>query len=244
MPLARQGWATLTITQKAAWNSAGALNGMSGYKMFWRDLAGRRKNGLTGYSTPSDLYQVWVGRVTIASPSTSIKLAQYHPFQYYISRKVRGTRSQREPIEIIESFDLPLEIALSYKTDLQSVGSATLVQFYCIVISHYQGKDIETRVTIDMPLQQNWTRATATLSQVLGRVKGYTAYIEIQDARGDLFFDNVELNHSGQNWARDRNCKDINEGFNTVYRQVPKHWVLVGTAGNVEYESYYYNLLE
>ncbi len=244
MKEAAEKWQALLQSDRDKWKELGTINNKTGWSLFWHDYAARKKNGLTGVSTPNDFYQTWVGRINISPAGNSAKIAQYHPFTYYVSKKVRGTRSQRKPVRITEQFSLPLKIEISYKTDLQSAGPNPSAKFYAIVLSHYQGRDIETAVSIDFPLSSDWARSSAELTEVLGLAKEYTAYIEIQDARGDLYFDNVVLEHSGQNWARDANCYDINQGFTRVFAQVPKHWVEVGTHEGMQFESFYYNMLE
>ena len=176
-------------------------------------------------------------------------------------KKVTGTRDQYEPVKITESFDLPIDIKISYKSNLTSVdvgapfglgefeianselgvsssgtGSA---RFYVSVLSHYQGRDIFTNSEIFFDLSSDWTSATASISSVLGLVRGYNAYIEILNARGDLYVDNIELNHSGHNWARDPYCNDLNQGFTKAFYQVAKHWEAVSISEGAQFDSFF-----
>lgn len=234
-------WASFDGTAKNAWNSAGLASSLTGWKLFLRDTALRLKNDLVGYSTPSDIFQSLVGRLTIEAPAQNIRIAQLHPRDYWVYKKVPKSRNQYYPLGITESFGLPLTIKISYKGDLTEYGGTASARFYCVVISHYQGRDVENIVSIPLVLDSAWTREEATISDVVGVVRGYNAYIEISNARGNLYFDNVEFNHSGQNWARDKNCDDINQGFTKAFYQIPKHWIGEDVPEGAFFESFYYN---
>ena len=81
---------------------------------------------------------------------------------------------------------------------------------------------------------RRWREARVT-------VRGYTAFLEIYNATGDLFIDNVNIEHSGQNWARDKYCNDINQSFTKAFYQIPKHWAAVDVPDGAYFESVYYN---
>lgn len=240
IPILSQVWASLDTETKNAWVSAGVESNLTGWKMFLVDTALRMKNDIAGYSTPNDIYQSLVGKIQIESPAQSAKIAQLHPLDYWVYRKVPKTRNQYEPVAVTESFGLPLTIEISYKSDLTEYGGVASARFFCEVLSHYQGREIKNIVSIPISLSAGWNRQTATISQVVGLARGYNAYIEIQNARGTLHFDNVALRHSGQNWARDPFCNDINQGFTKAFYQIPKHWVDVDNSDGVFFESMYY----
>lgn len=264
IPILSPVWQALTQEERDAWNSAGIQANMTGFKLFVRDKSLRIANDIEGYAIPNNLYQTTVGTLIISEPATSLKIQQLHPLEYWVQRKVRGTRSQYEPIKIIESFGLPLEIQINYKADLTAVDSAldsaecgvaqcgviilgtftteVIARFYCICYSHYQGLTFENIVEIPFTLQQDWIHAEATLPPIIGKDRGYTAFIEIQNARGSLYFDNIEINHSGQNWCRDPHTIDINQSFTKAFYQIPKHWAPVDISDGAFYGSLYYNV--
>lgn len=241
IPLLSPVWNSLTNEQKLAWNNAGAIAGMTGFKLFIRDKSFRIANDIEGYATPNNLYQTTVGTLKIESPATSLIIEQLHPQKYWVAKKVRGTRSQYEPIPIIEDFAIPLDIAINYKADLTATNENPIARFYCIVYSHYQGLTKQNIVEIPFNLQQDWTHATATLNEVIGKDRNYTAIIQLENVQGTLYFDNVEINHSGFNWARDPHTIDINQAFTKAFYQVPKHWAPVDISEGAFFESLYYN---
>ena len=241
IPAATILWNGLTSGVRTAWDNAAVFSNTTGWKLFLRDYAFRIKQGIPGLATPSNLYQVEVGNLHVQSPATGIKIAQFHPQTYYITRKVRGSRDMREPVLVVENFDLPLNISLSYKANLTSLGVGSFAKFYCVLYSHYQGRTIETLCQIPFTFVQDWIIASASITQVLGLIRGYTVFVEIFNARGDVWFDNLNIEHSGQNWARDQFCNDIDQSFTKAFAQVPKNWVAVDVSEGAFFGSVYYN---
>lgn len=243
LPDASVAWAALTTGEQDLWNTAGAESNLTGWRLFVKDFAWSRKLEISGPLEPDPLYQVEVGRLSISAPATSIKIAQLHPQNYYVLRKVSGTKSQYEPVLVTEDFVLPLEMSISWKTDLTSAGASPLARVYAVVYSHYQGRTIETELALNFGLLDDWQRDTVTLSEVLGAVKGYTVFIECQDVVGDLFFDNFSLVHSGQNWARDPFCYNIRSNYTKAFFQIPRHWVTIDVSEGAFFDSFYFNQL-
>lgn len=243
LPLASQAWALLDTEARALWESAGVQSNLTGWRLFVKDFAWCQKFELGSPLTPSEAYQVEVGRLQITAPASSIKIAQLHPNTYYVLRKIAGTKSQYEPVQIIENFQLPLEFSLSWRTSLTSAGASPLARAFVVIYSHYQGRDIETEISLPFGLMDEWTRDAVSASEVVGRVVGYTVFIEASDVTGDIYFDNVSLIHSGQNWARDPYCYNVASTYTRAFFQIPKHWVTIDVPEGAFYDSYYYNQL-
>lgn len=233
-------WAALSTGDKAAWTAAGAASKLSGWKMFVQDTAARRRAGISGYATPSTIYQSMVGRIEVVSPATGLQLEQAHPLTYYVQKKVPLTKAQYSPVPITEPFGLPLTIGISWKTALTALDGAARARFLVTVISSYQGRDIETTLSIPFGMSDSWQRATATLSTVLGPVRSYIAYIEVYNARGNLYFDNVEISHASENWARDPICNNIAQSFTRAFYQVARHWVATNPSDGADFGSIYF----
>ena len=232
-------WATFDSATKLAWNNAGLACDMTGWKLFVQDTALRIANGKTDYSTPNILHQSKCGKIQIEAPAVGLKIEQLHPQSYYINKKVVGTRSQYAPVLLTENLTLPVDIAISYKANLSSAGDSPRARFFIIVYSNYQGLTKENVCEIDFNLSQDWTRLTALISGVIGQFRGYTAFIEVYDAQGELFFDNVEITHGGINWARDPFCNSIQTTFTKAYYQIPKNWAPEEIISGAFYGSVY-----
>ena len=241
MPQAKIAWANLTSEQKIAWVNASAFGYASGWQLFLIDYADRLKNSLSVPGIPNLIFQDKVGHIEIVSPASTIKLEQVHPLTYWVQRKVTGTRNQYVPRQIIESFVLPLSIGISWKTSLVAVGPAPFAKFYAVVLSHYQGRNILTNCEINFGLADDWIKATASLSSVIGLVVGYSVFIEAGDVTGEIFFDDVIISHSDQNWARDPKCNSVAVEFTKAFAQIPRHWAPVDLPVGTYYESIYYS---
>lgn len=235
-------WASFDETTKEAWNEAGLESSMTGWKCFIQDTAVRRANEIEGYATPNPLYQSRVGRMSIEAPANDLTIVQLHPHTYYVNRKVTGTRSEYAPVLVTENLTLPVDIAISYKADLVSAGDSPRARFYVIIYSSYQGKDIENFCEIEFSLSHDWERLTASINGVLGIFRGYTAFIEIVDCHGDLYFDNIDIIHSGQNWCRDPFCNSIQTSFTKAFYQIPRNWASTNISDGAFFRSVYHEL--
>ncbi len=239
LPIISDLWTALTPTEKTLWSTTGAYTGLNGWRSFVAETSIRLKLGLSVPNVPVNSHHAWVGHINIGGSASEIQIAQEHPTQYYIHKKVTGKKGLYAPVLVNEQIALPLQIGISYKANLSAVGGIQLAQFYAVVRSSYQGVERENIVTIPFTPSIDWTIVTATLSDSLGYVIGYTLYIHILGYTGDLYFDNVKAIHSGVNWVRDKNCTNIKQTFTNQYYQIPAHWVaLVLPVGSV-YDSDY-----
>lgn len=243
IPELSQVWANFDSYAKTNWNNAGAKEGLTGWKEFLKDTCIRRANGGTGFATPQTDRQCNVGRMTVQSPATGFTIQQLHPNSYYVMKKVRGTKSQYNPQVVAEFISLPFTIGISYRADLVPASGTPRARFFIEVYSHYQGLEIVTPLEINMSLDGNWHVATETLTGVIGKVRGYDAFIQIENARGDLYFDNVRLEHSGQNWARDPHCNNINQTYTKAFYQIPKAWDVDNLPDGCFFDFFYYGMM-
>jgi hypothetical protein len=239
LPQLGAAWALLTTPEKTAWTASGVYSNLNGWRQFVAEQSIRIKLDLSWPNIPSIYHNSWYGHLAIGGSATQIQIAQYHPAGYYIHRKVPGVKGLYAPIFIQENMSLPLTIGLSYKCLLTPTGPSQFAKFYAVVRSSYQGIDRENVVEINLNLDGNWHIETAVLSQTLGYFTGYTLYFHIFGYTGDVFFDHVKALHGAVNWARDKNCFDINVTFTNQYYQIPKHWVALELPSGAEYDSDY-----
>lgn len=235
-------WAAMSSDQQDAWNAAGVACDMKGWRLFVQDTSHRWANGFTDYATPNILYQSMVGKIEIDSPAVGLVIEQLHPQSYYVNRKVTGTRSQYAPVLVTENLSLPVDIAISYKSDLVAAGDSPRARFFVTIYSNYQGLTKENYCVVDFDLSHDWARLTASISDVIGQFRGYTAFIEIYNATGTLLFDNIEINHGGQNWCRDPFCNSIETSFTKAFYQIPKNWAPEEIVDGAFYRSVYHDV--
>lgn len=242
LPLCSSIWNNFDLTTQNLWKSCGLLTGLTGFRFFVQDKVLRLKNFIEGESTPSLLYQSMVGRLHVESPATGLLITQLHPLTYYVLKKKTGKATMYSPVEVVESFALPLNLYINYKSNLTAISGGYSARFYAIVYSSYQGRTIETPIDIDFDLITDWKSASVGIGEVIGLVRGYALFLELDGVRGDVWFDDVRAVHSGQNWVRDTNCNNIRQAFTKQFFQVPAHWVAIDLPDGSYYDSEYGNL--
>jgi len=239
LPICSSVWSGYSDAQKLAWKTAGGFCNLSNWKTFVRDKCYRVVNNLAGEASPNNYHQGLVGQLKIEAPADELKIFQPHPYQYYISQKVTGTKSMRSPVLVTERLVLPLQIGLSYKADLTQTEADGFAKFYAIVRRLYQGNNLDEVLEIDIDLQADWKTVTATLSALLGQYTSYILYFHLYHLTGTLLIDNIKSIHSSQNWARDPSCQDIHQDFTLAFYQVPAHWSALILPEGSFFESVY-----
>lgn len=224
LPTVAAAWNGLTDEQRTEWGEVAVYCGLNGYRLFVRDMTYRIANEIVGVATPSIYHQALVGYVSVQSPAVQLEIEQLHPETYWVSQPVKGKKGQREPILVREAFALPLDLSIAYSSNLVAIGSGAYARYIARIWSSYQGVDRFTDCLIELDFISGWKIQTASISNVIGHVVGYTLLIQIYNARGVVFFDNVRAEHSGQNWVRDSACEDIDQAFSAAFYQIPDHW--------------------
>jgi hypothetical protein len=232
-------WRALDTSTKNIWKSAGAFNGLSGWQLFVSDNAARLNASLELGVPVSQLWQVATGNIVIDSPANKILLSQVHNKDSVVARKVRGASWKFELVALREDFGLPLEIQIRYTSNLTPVGGEQRARFFARVWSSYQGRDIYRDLILNFEEVQDWTLIFATLPTTYGYIIGYTLYIDIFGYTGTLKYDNVRAIHSGQNWARDPSCNEINKNFTGGFAQVLPFWTPEDVPAGASYFSRY-----
>ena len=239
LPQISEIWNSFSDAEKQAWNEAGAVMGLSGFKLFVQDQVARIKQGLPGVATPSLLHQSWVGCIHIEEPADEIKLVQIHPKFYWVSRKVKGKKAMYEPVLITEAVSFPVKIGLNYRSEMEVVSSPNFAKFYIRFWHSYQGEDKISEFSIPLDYLTDWKSAELTIEGVIGYFIRYDLYFHFKGLRGDFYFDNIKVEHTGQNWARDPFCNYVAQTFTRAFYQIPKHWAPVILPEGAWYDSIY-----
>ena len=230
---------SLSPAEIQAWKDAASAGRQNWWNLFVQDTAYRLKYGIEGLAEPSTLHQYKVGRIEIAAPAERVLLTQYHPRTYYISKKVRGNTTIRQDVRVFEPFSLPLTIETSYRANLVPTRPDPRARFWAVVVSHYQGRNIETEVGFDFDLTTGWTRASAAITDVIGEARTYQLYLELDGVRGSFEWDNVASIHNGTNWARDWRCSDVNNEITRTNWQIEKSWEELFLPFRTAFDSVY-----
>jgi hypothetical protein len=224
LPEVSNVWGSLSDYDKAFWSAAGTESNLNGWKLFIQDYGARKKAGLTGIATPSLLHQTFVGKIEINSPATEVKLIQEHPRNYYIKRKLTNKKESFSPVLITENLSLPFNLSLNYKSDLEVVGPEPFAKVYARFWYSFKGENLYYYLEIPLDLVTDWKNSTIDLLSLDSIIIRYDLVIHIHDLQGVIFFDNLKLEHSGQNFARDPFCQNINEKFSGNFYQVIENW--------------------
>lgn len=239
LPTCSTAWATLSEAQKLAWKTAAGYCNMTNWRLFVRDYVYRVVNEIAGIATPNNYHQALVGQLQIDAPADELKIIQPHPSQYYISKKISGTKNMYAPVVVNEHFTLPFQIGLSYKSNLVKTQADGYAKFYAIVRRLYQGNNLDQVLEIDLDLIADWKTVTATLSYILGQYTSYNLYFHLYHLTGTLLVDNIKAIHNSANWARDPSCQDIHQDFTRAFYQVPAHWSAITIPDGSFFESVY-----
>jgi hypothetical protein len=239
LPYIEMLWQNLTPAQRNDWNIAGEATGMSGFNLFVKDKALRIKNNIPGLASPSVFHQALVGQLKIIAPSKSILLIQPHKYNYYIKSKITGKKSMFRAVEIKERLVLPLTLKINYKTNLIMQDLNWRARFYATIKTLFQGATFENNLIINIPLLSDWATQEATLSAVNGQIIDYSIYLDLDNVRGEMLFDNLKVIHSGQNWAIDPYCDKINEVFKGAFSQILTPWKAIIKPVGSSYKSVY-----
>lgn len=217
-------WETLNETEKEAWSEAGSQSNLNGWKLFIQDYGLRKKAGLSGLATPSLLHQGAVGKIELSGTATEIKLIQEHPRNFYIKRKLDNKKESFSPVLITEDLSLPFNLGLNYSSNLTVSGSNPSAKIYADFLYSYKGKNLSHKLEIPLDLVSDWKNSAENLLILDSIIISYQLVIHIKDLQGELFFDNLKAEHSGQNFARDPFCQNIDEKFSGNFYQVKENW--------------------
>ena len=232
-------WNNFTDAQRQAWKDVDSHSQKHGFRTFLADQVQRIKLDLAGTTTPNQYHQNLVGKILIEDPAEEIKIAQLHPSSYWISQRVEGKDNMFQPVEINESFALPLKLTISHKSDLISTGEGSFVRFYASIRHLYQGQNLNSDSVINIPLQSHWFSEELTTSELIGQAISYNLYIHLYKVRGTLLIDNVKTEHSGSNWTIDSFCNKIEQTFSRGFYQVAQIWSPITLPAGASYQSIY-----
>lgn len=137
---------------------------------------------------------------------------------------MRGDTVLREDVAVYENLTLPLVAGLSYRCSLIATRPEAVARFVARVYSSYQGRTIATEFGFDFELTADWTRELRTLTEVIGTLRSYDLWIELDGVRGWFEWDNVWSYHTGTNYARDARCNDVNNALTKVNYQIEASW--------------------
>jgi len=199
-------WSSLSDELRDEWKLAGNVIGQHGYNLYVQEKSYRLKYGIGGEPTPSLYHQYTVGHINIQSPASSAFIAQYN------NRRI----------------NFPASFELCFKTNLTSAGSNPYAQLKFTWTRYYEGQNIESTEIIDLPLVSGWDKRKKWITQYKGIRGKWRLELELNDVTGDIWFDNVIVEYSGEIKINDPYCLDV-----------VKWWKGVNLPEGVTFETVY-----
>lgn len=240
LPEASAAYNNLSSSVKLQWANNYSFFFNNPYKAFVKAYCEMRAHGLTGVPSPNPYYLGKVGKINIASPANRLHIKQAHPDDYYLMKKVKGTKSQYEPVRIFESVNFPLLFKLSYTSELTQVDSNMHARAYIRIYTDYQGRNIVTDEVIEFSLNSSWNIINKIINKPFGTFKGYEMHLDFFGVRGCVYLDHLILLHSGKNWARDPHFNNMKTSYSRKYYQIANHYDIIDLPNGASYDTVYY----
>lgn len=215
-------WNKLSDSEKDDWNTIAENMGRNGWQLFTQDLSYRIKHELSYPPTPDSKYQTWVGHLHIGGDESYTEMYQYHAHRYFLKVPKEGYRKMKKKIKVMTWPTNPLEIRLSYKTDLKYTGSGTEPRLGIKTDGYTDYGYIESEYFYDLPHSSTWTTFSEDFNNIRPGSTKMRLAIYIYENSGDIWFDNLELNIDGVNHAIDPYFEEVNEELVTLNTQGEK----------------------
>jgi hypothetical protein len=180
-------WSFFSEATKDEWKYAANIMGQHGYNLYVEDKSYRIKHGIGGNATPSLYHQSLVGHLAIEAPATGAQVAQYN----------------------FTRVNFPASFELCFKTSLVAAGAAPSCRLKFIWTRYTQGQNIEATEIIDLPLVSGWDKLKIWITYQKGIRGKWRLELELTDVAGDLWFDNVFVEYSGEIKVNDPYCADV-----------------------------------
>jgi hypothetical protein len=180
-------WGLMSNDDKELWNYASNVIGQHNYNLYVQDKSYRIKNGISGNAIPSLYHQFTVGHINISSPATSAKIAQYN----------------------FTKVLFPASHELCFHTNLISAGANPFVRCSFIYNRYTSGSTIEDVQTLELPLISGWDKAKQWIVRHAGSIGRWRVELELNDVTGDIWFDNMIVEYSGEIKLNDPYCLDV-----------------------------------
>lgn len=233
-------WNQVGAGDRNMWDACYTEYFKNGFRAFTKAVVQMRKAGLSGMPDYNYNYLGKVGLCRIEAPANRLHIKQSHPNDYYVMKKVKGTKSQYSPQVVYEFATFPILFKISYKSNLTSLSSNSYARIYIRVYTDYQGRRLETDYVFPINLIQDWNRVSYNIDKPLGTFKGYEMHIDLYDVRGDVYFDNLYIYHTGKNWARDPHFENMRTTYTRKYYQIASHYDIIDLPEGASFNSIYY----
>ena len=230
-------WRNLSADEKQSWRLAGVPTGLTNWQSYISQSAGYRRVGDTTPPEPSNFHTGNTGLISNSAGDDSLMITQLHPQKYLVARPIPGQRWKSELSTITEPFSFPITFSFNYfySPGVSAVGPSPTALLQ--IRTSYQGQDVIRDYSFSLQTENAWTPATITVSNQLGYFVSYTVSIDCRVSPADLYFDNLEIVHTGTNWARDPRCNFVDRKFTRAFSLVSPFWSVSHQTGSPLFRS-------
>ena len=196
-------WNQATSAKQARWNTAGAVCGLTGYQLFVQDTSYRLANNLPGLASPSIYHQYKVLHGHINTLGSGLDLTQIHWSEYDRWIKNPGQKNAYTLTTITESVTAPIKVEFMYNADLEAGPTFHYCEFTITCWGKKDGFNTSDEQSFELPLVTGWTQISESFSPDLDSIRSYSVQLYFYRVLGDIWIDNFNFEHDGQNWAFD-----------------------------------------
>lgn len=195
LPQIAQAWNALSDDVKSEWDYAANVIRQHGYNLFVQDKAYRIKNLLAGNADPDLYHQYLIGHINIPEGAGDVLLRQTGSFV----------------------FDFPAILRVRFKTILSTDnGNGEFVKMrFKFVYDEGGGEQTETK-EIELPKASGWDARVGSLVEHYGLTGDWELEIEINNLKGDLYFDNIWVGFPVGIVNKDPYCLDVVESWSKI----------------------------
>lgn len=193
-PTVAEYWNSLPPYQKQLWQNAAVWSFQSGWDLFAQDTAYRLANNIYGLGEPNVYHQYKVGHIHIAAPAAKINIKQViFPFARSI-----------------------IDFSVNFFSNLVAVASPSYCNFYFNFYADLgdglQWYEEDLYIFNDTV----WNYLFDSYNLAGYNIISAFVSIEINNMRGDLYFDGISLVGNDLNLLSDYNCNNIETSWQSV----------------------------
>ena len=235
-------WFDLDDITKTRWETAAGYSNLTGWELFLQDTCDRKVNGLLGCNDPKDLYQYKVGE--IISPDSEqggefIAISQFLGGECKVWQKIVGKQKMYELVEYYEAVTSPIKVEMSYYSNLVDSGFWNYLRLRVSMLGVKGGVYDWYDEEVDLNKIQDWVRFSHTFGSDMDSIDRYYITILMEGLHGNFCFDNLNFEHDGENWAKNKNCDMVDEDVMPNWGYELYAWALAGNSGPCTFHSAY-----
>lgn len=232
-------WDVQSDATRAVWDAAGVPSGLTGYQLFVQDTGFRILNGLPGIIVPSTFHQFKVLRMDLGAIPEYFQIYQFHPASYDLLVRIPGKKNATQVVAVTETVTSPLVVEFDYQANLTFDPVASAFRLWVQVQGTKSGSPKTSNFFLGLDEVTGWKHAFLSCVLDFDTVSQYFVIIDGSDYSGFFDLDNIVIEHSGQNWAYDPRCDEVQAAKYFWGGGWRRYWTSAGDSGYSGFDSEY-----